>query len=163
MAQVKKGDRVKIKFTGKLEDGTIFDSTSGDHHADEHQCGCDDCGCEETCEETPFEMVVGEEEFFVQVEEALIGMAPGDKKTINIASDDAFGDYDEECVFTIERSELPDDMQPEIGQEVEMTDEDDQSVVVTVVEVTDTTITFDANHPLAGEDLTFDIELVEIV
>jgi len=154
MAQAKHGDRVKIKFTGKLEDGTIFDSTAG-----EHQCGCDDCNCEET----PFEMVIGEEEFFLQVEEALIGMAPGDKKTVQIASDDAFGDYDEECVFTIERSELPDDMQPEVGMEVEMTDEDDQSVVVTVVDTTDTTITFDANHPLAGEDLTFDIELVEII
>lgn len=154
MAQAIHGDRVKIKFTGKLDDGSIFDSTAG-----EQQCGCDDCNCEET----PFEMVIGDEEFFLQVEEALIGMAPGDKKTVNIASDDAFGDYDEECVFTIERSELPDDMQPEVGMEVEMTDEDDQSVVVTVVDTTDTTITFDANHPLAGEDLTFDIELVEIM
>lgn len=154
MAQVKHGDRVKIKFIGKLEDGSIFDSTAGDH-----QCGCDDCGCEDT----PYEMVIGEEEFFLQIEEALIGMAPGDKKTVNISSEDAFGDYDEECVFTIERTQLPDDMQPEIGQEVEMTDEDDESVVVTVVDSTDTTITFDANHPLAGEDLTFDIELVEII
>lgn len=154
MAQAKKGDRVKIRFTGKLEDGTVFDSTASDT-----QCGCDDCDCEEK----PLELVIGDEEFFIPVEEALISMAPGDKKTVNISSEDAFGDYDGEYVFTIERTQLPKDMQPEVGMELELTDEDDQSVVVTVVEVTDKTLTFDANHPLAGENLIFDIELVEIV
>lgn len=148
MAQANKGDRVKIMFTGRLEDGTVFDSTANDNQSGE---------------ESPLELVIGEEEFFIPVEEALIGMAPGDKKTINVPSDDAFGDYDGEYVFTIDRSQLPDDLQPEVGMELELTDEDNQTVVVTVVEVTDKTLTFDANHPLAGEDLTFDIELVEII
>jgi peptidylprolyl isomerase len=148
MTQANKGDRVKINFTGRLEDGTVFDSTAADSPAGE---------------EGPLELVIGDEEFFIPVEAALIGMAPGEKKTVNVPSDDAFGDYDGEYVFTIDRSQLPDDLQPETGMELELTDENDQSLVVTVTEVTDKTITFDANHPLAGEDLVFDIELVEIV
>lgn len=155
MAQAQKGDRVKIHFTGRLEDGSIFDTTA----AAEGECCSGDCSGEHEA----FEMVLGNEEFFIPVEEALVGMAPGEKKTIKVSPEDAFGDYDDECVFTIERSQLPDDMVPEAGMEVELTDEDDQSVVVSVVEVTDTTITFDANHPLAGEELTLDIELVEII
>jgi peptidylprolyl isomerase len=148
MTQANKGDRVKINFTGRLEDGTVFDSTAADSPAGG---------------EGPLELVIGDEEFFIPVEAALIGMAPGEKKTVNVPSDDAFGDYDGEYVFTIDRSQLPDDLQPETGMELELTDENDQSLVVTVTEVTDKTITFDANHPLAGEDLVFDIELVEIV
>lgn len=151
MAQAKNGDRVRIAFTGKLEDGTIFDTTC--------RSGQEDCGGEDDL----LELVIGEEEFFVPVEQALVGMVPGDKVTVTVASDDAFGDYNDEYVFTIDRTQLPEDMQPEVGQELELVDEEDQSVVVTVVETTDKTITFDANHPLAGEDLTFDIELVEIV
>lgn len=154
MAQAKQGDRVKIHFTGRLDDGRVFDTTTGDS-----SCQCGDCGDENT----PYELVIGNEEFFVPVEEALVGMAPGEKKKIVVSPEDAFGDYDDECVFTIERSQLPDDMQPEVGMELELTDEDDESVAVTVVDLTDTTVTFDANHPLAGEELTFDIELVEIV
>ena len=154
MAQAKQGDRVKIHFTGRLDDGSVFDTTTGDS-----SCQCGDCGDENA----PYELVIGNEEFFVPVEEALVGIAPGEKKKIVVSPEDAFGDYDDECVFTIERSQLPDDMQPEVGMELELTDEDDESVAVTVVDLTDTTVTFDANHPLAGEELTFDIELVEIV
>jgi peptidylprolyl isomerase len=155
MTQAKKGDRVKINFTGKLDDGTIFDTTlaSGEH-------GCEDCSCEES---GPMEITIGEEEFFVQIEEALVGMAPGEKKTVSISTEDAFGDYDEEKVFTVAREELPADLKPEIGQELELTGEDDESLGVSVVDMDDESITFDANHPLAGEDLTFELELVEIL
>lgn len=151
MTQAKNGDRVRIAFVGKLEDGTIFDTTCRGSQ--------DDCGGAEE----PLELIIGDEEFFVPVEQALVGMAPGDKKSVTVSSDDAFGDYNDEYVFTIDRKQLPEDMQPEVGQELELVDEDDQSLVVIVVETTDKTITFDANHPLAGEDLTFDIELMEIV
>jgi peptidylprolyl isomerase len=159
MAQAKKGDRVAINFTGTLEDGTVFDTTFADDDCSSDECGTDDCGCETG----PMELIIGEEEFFPLVEEALIGMAPGEKKTVVIPSEEAFGEYDEEQVFSIKRSEVPDHIHPEEGQELELTGEDDESVIVTVVEVTGEEITLDANHPLAGEDLSFEVELVEIL
>ncbi len=161
MAKVKKGDRVSINFNGTLEDGTIFDTTFGEEEDCESEgCGSDDCGCGES---GPMELVIGEEEFFLQVEEALIGMTPGEKKTVTIPAEDAFGDYDEEKVFTVNRTQLPQDLRPEIGQELELTGEDDDSLLVAVVEMTDETVTFDANHPLSGEDLKYEFELMEIL
>jgi peptidylprolyl isomerase len=159
MAQAKKGDRVKINFTGTLEDGTIFDTTLDDGDCNSDDCGSDDCGCEAG----PMELVIGEEEFFLQIEEALIGMALGEKKTVEIPAEDAFGEHDEEEVFTVGREQIPDDLYPEVGQELELTGEDDESIVVTVVEVSEEEITLDANHPLAGENLTYEFELVEIL
>jgi peptidylprolyl isomerase len=156
MAKAKKGDRVTINFTGTLEDGTVFDTTSAEG---EHEHDCDDCGCEAG----PMELTLGSGEFFEQLEEALIGMAPGEKKTITIAAADAFGEYDDDKVFTVDREQIPADLSPEIGQELELTDEDDETVSVAVIDLDDKSITFDANHPLAGEDLTFEFELVEIL
>ncbi len=167
MAQAKKGDRVTINFVGTMEDGTVFDTTlendmdscsTDDCSSDD--CGTDDCGCGES---GPMELVIGEDEFFTQIEEALVGMAPGEKKTIVIPAEDAFGDYDDEKVFQVKRSDVPDDIYPEVGQELELTGDDDEILEVTVVEVSDEDITLDANHPLAGEDLTYEVELVEIL
>ncbi len=160
MALAKKGDKVKINFTGRLEDGTIIDTTL-EHEDCSDDCGCDSDGCD--CEVGPMELTIGEEEFFGQIEEALVGMAPGEKKTVVIPAAEAFGEYDEEQVFTIGRDQVPADITPEIGQELEFTDEDGEELEVTVVEVGDEGITLDANHPLAGEDLTFEVELVEIL
>lgn len=156
MAKAKKGDRVTINFTGTLEDGTVFDTTSTEG-AHEHDCS--DCGCETG----PMELTLGSGEFFEQLEEALIGMAPGEKKTITIAAEDAFGEYDDDKVFTIDREQIPADLNPEIGQELELTDEDDETMGVAVIDMDEKSVTFDANHPLAGEDLTFEFELVEIL
>jgi len=166
MARAKKGDRVKINFTGTLEDGTIFESTLEDMECGNEDCGSDDsdsddCGC--GCEAGPMELTIGEDEFFSQVEEALIGMAPGEKKKVTIPAEDAFGEYDEEQIFTIGRDQVPADVTPEVGEEFELTDDDDEIIEVTVVEVTDTELVLDANHPLAGEDLTYEFELVEIL
>lgn len=165
MAKAKKGDKVVINYTGKFEDGTVFDSTlegmecsSDDCDTDEHDSG--DCGC--GCETGPMELIIGEGQFFPMIEEALAGMAPGEKKTVVIPAEEAFGEYDEEKVFTVPRSDLPEDLTPEVGDELILTGEDDESLGVVVVEMTDQNITFDSNHPLAGEDLTFEIELVEI-
>ncbi len=163
MAQAKKGDTVKINFTGKLEDGTVFDTTlkQDDCCGPEDDCTPDDCGCEHG----PMELVVGEENFFTQIDEALVGMSSGEKVTVTVTCEDAFGDYDEENVFSVDRSEFPEDLVPELEQTLEMAsdEEDEDGMVVTVVDVTDETVTLDANHPLAGEDLTFEVELVEIV
>lgn len=170
MAQAKKGDRVKIEFTGTLEDGTIFDTTLDSGECDTHDCEsdacCDDdcsddeCGCNES---GPMELTIGGGEFFEKIEEALVGMAPGEKKTLVIPAEEAFGDYDEEKVFTVPRSDLPEDLVPEVGQELVLSNEDDEEIGVAVVEVTADSVTFDANHPLAGEDLTYEFELVEIL
>ena len=97
------------------------------------------------------------------IEDALIGMSPGEKKQIIVPADDAFGEYDEERVFSIPRSDLPEDLSPEVGDEIVLVNDEEEELGVLVVEVSDEEITFDANHPLAGEDLTFDIELVEIL
>lgn len=156
MAQAKKGDRVRIDFTGTIEDGTVIDTTAGEEHT---ECGSDDCGCEKG----PMEVAIGEEQFFLQIEEALVGMAVGDKKTVTIPAEDAFGEYDADRVFTVERKQFPKDINPEVGQELELIAEDDESIGVTVVEANDESVTLDANHPLAGEELNYEFELVEIL
>jgi peptidylprolyl isomerase len=167
MATAKKGDKVRINYTGTLEDGSIFDTTIKESGCcEDDDCGCDDTGCDDEgcgCETGPMELTIGEEDFFSQVEEALIGMAPGEKKSVTIPAEDAFGEYDEEEVFSISRDQLTGDIVPEVGMELELTGDDDEPVEVTVVEVTDETLTVDANHPLAGEDITYEIELLEIL
>jgi peptidylprolyl isomerase len=163
MAQAKKGDKVRINFTGKLEDGSIIETTlEAEDCCTDDDCGAecgDDCGCEHG----PMELTIGEEEFFPMVEDALIGMAPGETKTVKIPAAEAFGEYDAEAVFEVERHLLPEDMNPEVGDELILTGEDEEELEVTVVEVNEKAITFDANHPLAGEDLTYEVELVEIL
>ncbi len=161
MAQAKKGDKVKINYTGKLEDGTVFDSSiDSEGCGSDHEHG-DECGC--GGEEGPAELTIGDGQFFPQIDEALIGMAPGEKKSIVIPAEDAFGEYDEEKVFTVPRTDLPDDLTPEVGDELILTNDEDEELGVAVVEVGEESITFDANHPLAGEDLVFELELVEIL
>lgn len=153
MVTAKVGDRVRIDYIGTLEDGTVFDSTR-----EEADCGSEDCGCG-----GPRELVVGEGEFLPRIEDALVGMSAGQKTTVIIPMDDAFGPYDVEKVFSIAKADLPADLQPEIGDEITLVNEDGDELNVTVAELGDDEITFDANHPLAGEDLTFEVELVEIL
>ena len=166
MAHVKNGDRVKIDYTGRLDDGSVFDSTIEDTECSiddcdtaEHDSG--DCGC--GCDSGPVELTVGAAQLFPQIDEALIGMTPGEKKTITISAEDAFGEYDKEKVFTVPRADLPDDLSPAVGDELVLANEDDEEMGVVVVDVSEEGITFDANHPLAGEELLYDIQLVEIL
>lgn len=157
MAQAKKGDKVTINFTGKLEDGSIIDTTYPD--AEGHECSSDECGHDHG----PFELTIGEGDFFIPIEEALVGMQPGEKKTMSIAPDDAFGDYAPENVFSVPRSDFPEDIEPAVGMGLEVAGEDNEEYMVTVVAVNDETVSLDTNHPLAGEDLTYEFELVEIL
>lgn len=155
MSQAKKGDRVSIHFIGRLEDGTVFDTTRDDtiNETDDH-----------SIEPGPVELRIGDNEFFTQIEEGLIGMSVGEKKSVAIPADDAFGSYDEENIFTMSRDQIPDDFIPEVGQELELMAEDsDESEVVTVLAVTDTEVTFDANHPFTGQALCYEIELLAIL
>jgi peptidylprolyl isomerase len=161
MAQAKNGDKVRIDYTGMLEDGTVFDSTRESADCEPEECESEDCGC--GSEHGPRELVIGKGEFLPAIEEALVGMSVGEKKKVIIPADDAFGEYDQERVFSIPRSDLPEDLNPEVGDEIVLVNENDEELAVLVVDVSDDEINFDANHPLAGEDVTFEIELVEIV
>jgi peptidylprolyl isomerase len=171
MTQAKQGDKVRIDLVGTLDDGTIFQSTLASDACDDDDCGCDDDGCSHDhavdegcgCASGPIDVQIGTGEIFPQLEQALIGMAPGETRRVTIAAAEAFGAYDEENVVTIPRNQLPDDLDPEVGEELVLTGEDDEAFGVTVAEVSAESITFDSNHPLAGEDLTFDITLREIV
>ncbi|HMQ52834.1 MAG TPA: peptidylprolyl isomerase [Anaerolineae bacterium] len=140
MAQAKTGNIVKVHYTGKLEDGTIFDSSSG---------------------RDPLEFQIGEGQIISGFEQAVMGMEPGESKTVVVTSDEAYGPHYEERVFILDRSKFPAEV--EIGQQYQVNQEAGQSFVVTVTDVNPGSVTLDGNHPLAGEDLTFDIELLEVV
>lgn len=158
MAQAKNGDRVRVHYTGTLDDGSVFDTSEGyvEECADE---GCE-CGSQAS---GPLEFVIGEGNLIPRFEEAVIGLEPGQSTRVKIAADDAYGQRAEEMVAVIERSEIPAGVTPEPGQQMEVVLQDGTPLPVLITEVTDTTVTLDANHPLAGLDLTFDIKLVEIL
>ena len=158
MAQAKNGDKVRVHYTGTLEDGSIFDSSEGASG----ECSDDSCGCGSQ-DDGPLEFVIGEGNLIPKFEAAVIGLEPGQKVRVRIASEDAYGPHVEEMVAVIERSEIPADINPEAGQQMEVILQDGTAMPVMVIEVTETSVTLDANHPLAGRDLTFDITLVEIL
>lgn len=171
MAQVKQGDKVRIDLIGTLDDGTVFQSTLAGVECDDDSCSDDSCGCSDEqgadegcgCATGPIDVHLGAGDIFPQIEQVLIGMMPGETRTVTIPAAEAFGEYDEENVVTIPRTQLPPDLDPEVGEELVLTGEDDEHFGVTVVEVSKESITFDSNHPLAGEDLKFEITLREIV
>jgi peptidylprolyl isomerase len=170
MAQAKTGDKVKVHYTGTLEDGSVFDSSESDiEQPNDHSCGCgskngidDGCGCDSHAT-GPMEFVIGAGQLIPKFEAAVIGLEPGQSVTVSIPADDAYGQRAEEMVAVIERSEIPAEINPEPGHQMEVILEDGSPLPVLVTEVTDTTITLDGNHPLAGRDLTFAIRLVEIL
>jgi peptidylprolyl isomerase len=142
MAEVKNGDTVKVHYTGKFEDGTVFDSTEG---------------------REPVQFTLGNGQLISGFEKALIGMNPGDSKTSEIPQDEAYGPRNEEMKQVVERSQLPPDLDPQVGMQLQVNTPEGQTLIVSIAEVTDTHVTLDANHPLAGKDLNFNIQLVEIV
>lgn len=141
MAQAKKGSNVKVHYTGKLQDGTVFDSSEG---------------------HDPLEFRLGSGQVIPGFDEAVTGMRPGDTKNVAIPVNKAYGPRNEELVLTAPLSQVPSDLNPEVGQKLEMGGPNGELVVVHVVALTDEHITLDANPPLAGEYLIFDIELVAI-
>ncbi len=141
MAQAKIGDTVRVHYTGTLEDGQQFDSSSG---------------------RDPLEFTIGRGAVIPGFENAVIGMAPGESRSVTIPSQEAYGDHRPEAVQEIERAQIPPGLEVEPGMRLEASDKEGHPLLVTVVEVSDSAVTLDANHPLAGEDLTFEIELVEI-
>jgi len=165
MGKIKNGDKVLFNYVGKLEDGTIFDSTfesdCSDDDCSDDDCSTDDCGCGHAT--GPMELVIGSGEFFPAVEEALAAMSAGEKRSVVIPAAEAFGEFDAEKLFTVPVSDLPEDFDAQVGDELILSGDDDEELGVTVVEMTAEEITFDANHPLAGQNLTFELELISIL
>ena len=141
MGKTKNGDAIKIHYTGKLEDGNVFnDSREGQ----------------------PLEFIVGGGEVMPGIEKGVIGMEPGDTKTIEIPPEDGFGPRRKELVIEVAKSDLPDQITPTLGQRLKVQHPDGGHIELMITDVKEETITLDANHPLAGQTLIFDLELVEI-
>ncbi len=141
MTQAKQGDTVKVHYTGQLEDGTVFDSSR---------------------EREPLQFALGKGEVIPGFEQAVLGMKLGESKTATIPPDQAYGAHRPEIVVTIERGQFPTHLKPKVGEHLEIHQENGENLVVTVTDVAESSVTLDANHPLAGKALTFDIQLVEI-
>ncbi|GMT47462.1 MAG: peptidyl-prolyl cis-trans isomerase [bacterium] len=142
MVQVKAGDTVRVHYSGFLDDGTIFDSS---------------------LEREPFEFTLGQGMVIPGFEDAVVGMDVGDTKTVNIPTDQAYGPFRDELLVAVERSEVPANIEPDVGMELQIRTPEGTVTNVTIIEMDENSITLDANHPLAGKDLIFEIKLVEIV
>jgi peptidylprolyl isomerase len=141
MRQAKIGDTVKVNYAGKSGDGTVVATTTMGE---------------------PLQFVICRERIIGGLEEAVVGMRPGETKTVKIPAKNAFGAHHENMVRIVNRSKFPADPEPQVGQKFEMTEGDGQTAIVTVKQVSGSKVTLDTNHPLAGKDLTFDMELVDI-
>jgi FKBP-type peptidyl-prolyl cis-trans isomerase 2 len=141
MQQAKKGDKVKIHYHGKLNDGSTFDSSAG---------------------REPLAFEIGSGMVIPGFDDGVTGMTVGERKTINIPAAQAYGEVSEEMIMEFPLNQFPADMVPEIGMQLTMSNNQGQNFPVVIVELKDESVMLDANHPLAGKELIFDLELVEI-
>lgn len=141
MSQAKQGSTVKVHYTGKLTNEQIFDSSR---------------------EREPLEFTIGAGQMIPGFDTAVDGMAIGDNKQVTIPADEAYGARNEEAVFKLPKTQLPEDLEPQVGMQLQASREDGQTQALLIVGVEETEVVLDANHPLAGEDLIFDIELVSV-
>ena len=141
MKQAKNGDTVKVHYTGKLDDGTIFDSSEG---------------------KDPLQFTIGKGQLLQAFEQGVIGLAEGDSKNIHLTAQEGYGLKQDKLIGKLPLEALPEDLTPEVGIRLQMKTPEDQLIVLKIVEVSDNDITVDANHELAGENLKFEIALVEI-
>lgn len=141
MSAVKNGDTVKVHYHGTLDDGTVFDSS---HERD------------------PLSFTIGQGQIIPGFENAVQGMQTGESKKVSIPPDEAYGHRDDQNMLQVNRADIPEEINPEKGMVLQVKTEEDQSRHVTVAEITEETVTLDGNHPLAGENLNFEIEVVEV-
>jgi len=141
MSLVKDNDTVKVHYTGKLADGQVFDSSEG---------------------KDPIEFTLGQGQLIPGFEKGLINMKLNEKKTINIPKDEAYGDSREDLIQEVQKSELPEEIKPEVGMGLVSKSQDGREMNLVIAEVKEESIVVDGNHPLAGKDLIFDLEVVEI-
>ena len=142
MTEVRSGDVVRIHFTGKLEDGTEFGSSNG---------------------QEPLELRVGAGQIIPGLDEKIDGMTVGEKETVTIPAEQAYGQRDERQVQVLPRSAIPDTIELSAGARLQATTQDGRQIELTVTDFDDDQVTVDANHPLAGHDLVFEVEVVEVV
>lgn len=142
MIQVTVNSTVKVHYTGKLADGEVFDTSEG---------------------KEPIEFTLGQGQLIPGFEKGLIDMKLNEKKTINMTKDDAYGEVNETLIQEVKKTDLPQDMEPKVGMGLVSKSPDGQEINLMVVEVKEETIVIDGNHPLAGRDLIFDLEVVEII
>jgi peptidylprolyl isomerase len=142
MTQAQLGNTVQVHYTGRLDDGTIFDASTQD---------------------APFEFTLGAGQTIVGLEQAVVGMQVGEDKTVLIPAEQAYGMHRPDMVVTIPRQNVPDHIHPEVGQRLQIQPAGQPVIGATVIEVTDIHVLLDANHPLVGKDLTFDIILAAVV
>jgi|SRR3989339_147447 len=142
MEQAKCGDTVKVNYVGKLDDGSIFYNSA---------------------ERGPLEFKLGNEEVIVGFEEAVIGMKVGESRTVRVPADKAYGICRKELTAVIPKDEFPKHIKPEVGQVLQITQADGVQIFFRVTDVCDLSVTVDGNHPLAGKDLIYEIQLLEIV
>ena len=140
MESAKPGDKVQVHYTGMLEDGSVFDTSDG---------------------RDPLEFTLGSGQVIPGFDQAVSGMSPGQERSVRIPASDAYGDRKDDLVIVVEREQLPPDTDPAVGQQLQLK-QDGRGFVVTVKDVGPESITLDANHPLAGEDLEFKVHLVSI-
>jgi FKBP-type peptidyl-prolyl cis-trans isomerase 2 len=141
MNQVKENNTVKVNYTGKLSDGQVFDSSEG---------------------KEPIEFTLGQGQLIPGFEKGLIDMKLNEKKTITVAKEEAYGDVNKDLIQEVKKTELPQDMTPEVGMGLVSKSPDGQEMNLMVVEVKEESIVIDGNHPLAGKELVFDLEVIEI-
>jgi peptidylprolyl isomerase len=141
LAKAKHGDTVRVHYMGTLADGTVFGTTVNSK---------------------PLQFIIGKGQLIHSFEEAVLGMEPGESKIVKMPMAKAFGPHKKEMVKTVDRGKFPNNMKLEIGQQLRILTEDRRRVTITVTGISEQSVTLDANHPLAGKDLTFDIRLVEI-
>lgn len=141
MQQAKDGDKVKVHYHGRLRNGETFDSSQG---------------------REPLEFTVGTGQMIKGFDDGVKGMQPGDKKTVEIGADDAYGQKEEANLIEFPKDQFPGEMNPEVGTQLMLSNEQGQQFPVVVAEIKEESVLLDANHPLAGEDLIFDIEMVEV-
>lgn len=139
--KAKLGDQVSVHYKGKLKDGTEFDSSK---------------------EDDPIEFKIGEGQLIPGFEQAIVGMEPGETKTEEVPYEGAYGEKREDLVMELDKGKVPDHIDPQEGDRLEIKQDEGENIPVTVTKVTEEALTIDANHPLAGQDLVFDLELVEI-
>ena len=142
MAEAKNGDTVKVHYTGKLEGGTVFDTSRNSD---------------------PLQFIIGKSQVLQDFEESVVGMSQDESKTITIEAQNAYGPYNEGRVVEVDRSRLPEHLNPHVNQQFHVKLDSGQKILVAVTDVSESRVTLDANHPLSGKDLTFDIQLIEII
>jgi peptidylprolyl isomerase len=141
-AEAKYGNTVQVNYTGKLTDGSVFDTSVG---------------------REPLEFALGTGKVIPGFEKAVLGMKAGEKKTVTIPAEEAYGPYRDNLSLEISRELLPNSITPQVGLHVQQKQENGSVVVAIITKISDKTVTIDANHPLAGQVLTFEIELVKIL